>query len=117
MKDKQLENYFKEDQGIHPQQVSEDGYGAIIYSENYFHINAKQKTIYIKDLGVIPLEEMEENIEQPDWIAITNTGGVSNLVMGSGNPYSQEYADVLPTENGVVIAVPYSIMQKFLKAH
>lgn len=114
MNKKQLENYFFEYQKQHEKTFTEEGDSAVIYNSKEFHINIKNKTIYINNLGIIPLPQLEENMETPDWVAITIQEGKSNLVMGTGNPYTSEYVDVLPNENGIIVALPCSILTKQL---
>lgn len=114
MNKKQLETHFFEYQKQHEKTLSEDGDSAVIYNNKEFHINKKNKTIYIDNLGIIPLPELEETIDMPDWVAITMQDGKNNLVMGSGNPYTEEYLDVFPNENGTIVALPYSILTRQL---
>lgn len=110
MNKKQLENYFFEYQKQHEKTFPEEGDSAVIYNSKEFHINIKNKTIYINNLGIIPLPALDENMGLPDWVAITMQEAKNNLVMGTGNPYTSEYADVLPNENGIIVALPYSLL-------
>lgn len=113
---KKLEHYFNEYIKNNKKSVSEDGDTAILYAPEEFNINIKERTLYIKGIGVIPLPaEVKEEIGKPDWVAICVYSNEASVVMGSGNPYVSENIDVLPNDDGIIIAVPHSIQKKFFQ--
>jgi hypothetical protein len=115
MRIKQLEKLFQEYKKTHTQQVSENGESAVLYTKEDFHINKKQQTVYISNVGVIQINEINADLEQPDWIGFCVSGQNARIVMGTGNPYRDEYLDVLPVDNGMIVAIPNSLRVKFLK--
>lgn len=118
MRAKQLENYFREYQLANPTPVEDEGVSAIIYTKEDFHVNTKQKTVYVKDIGVISTPDLSVGNELPDWVAICinpKEVELAQIVMGTGNPYVDEYRDVLPNSNGVIVAIPNSVRLKYLK--
>lgn len=98
---------------VNPITAEDDGTGCVIYSSEEFHINPKQKTLYLKGIGVSPLPEIEEQENfKVEWIALIKhlDQDFADIVMGDGNPYQEKYSALLPHQNGVIIAVPNSVM-------
>jgi len=83
--------------------LPDDFKSATIYGTDEFHINFKQKTLYIKSLGIIELN-LETPVADIDWVGISP--GDDKLSLGRGNPYHDEYKQMLPYFNGVILAIP-----------
>lgn len=88
---------------------------ATIYGSDEFHINAKQKTLYIQGLGVISLEFQGniEHINKIEWVAITQNGEDGKLSLGTGNPFQENAKELLPSWENLIIAIPHIVRKKF----
>lgn len=115
MRTKKLEKYFMDYLQANPITAEDDGSGCVLYSSEEFHINHKQKTLYLKGIGVSPLPEIDEQEKfKVEWIGLIKhlDQEFADIVMGDGNPYQEKYSALLPHQNGVIIAVPNSVMMK-----
>lgn len=111
MRTKKLEKYFKDHSILNPMVNQSSTVRCVLYSSDEFHINKKQKTLYIKGVGVSPLPEIEELFDI-EWIALIEhlDKEYADLVMGNGNPYDERYTALLPNENGIIVAIPNSTL-------
>lgn len=112
MKAKKLENlywqYLDENREYMPEMQSGDLLCSL-YGQDEFHINYKQSTLYLKNLGVMDLPEIKEQINF-DWIGLIHyPDNQADLVFGLGSPYAPDNVDKLPTKNGCIMALPYAL--------
>lgn len=114
MRKKELETYFNEHLEKYPQEVIQNGF--VVYSEEYFHINHKDKTIYLEGCDLFKFSSLE-GLENPGWIAVFQDPETKEhkFALGNNNPFSPEYFDIFPKDNGVVVGVPYSSLKKYQK--
>lgn len=116
MKKKQLERHFLTYQSEKGAPVSDNGPSAVLYSREEFHINKKQGTLYIEGIGVVALPELAPNADQADWLALWQKNGIElDMALGVGNPFTEQYMEILPNNNGMIIAFPKSLLKKFMK--
>lgn len=128
MKSKQLEKYFFDYQKTLIKRATEVE-GAVLLGEEEFHINAKNKTIFIKDMGIleyVPNPNVSGdgvNVAKEEWLALVKVkdasvpnASVIQYIVGSGNPYDDVYKAVLPTDDGRIIATPKTIIMQLLKS-
>lgn len=87
-------------------QFAEDGEVAILYGTDQFKINFMNKTIKLTGLRPIPFAGAVSSIKC-DWIALIMCDGEWTATLGEGSPYSNEYINILPTKNGVIMAAPF----------
>lgn len=112
MKAKKLEKmywqYLDQNRRYMPEMESGDLLCSL-YGEDEFHMNYKQSTLYVKNIGVLDLPEIEEQVKF-DWIGLIHyPGNQADLVFGLGNPYDLGNVDKLPTKNGCIMALPYAL--------
>lgn len=82
---------------------------ATIFGSDEFTIHRKTKKIKLRDIGEIDCPEIEIDQPQPDWVAMYKDEVGYLSILGNGNPYKNT-EDLLPKKDGVIIAIPYSVM-------
>jgi hypothetical protein len=64
------------------------------------------------------MPDLSEESQSSDWLAIwrkEEVGDELDLALGLGNPYTELYHNMLPTINGIILAVPNTILSKVMK--
>lgn len=116
MNKKKLAQYFNE-YLISFGKEAKDEQGGLIYTKEDFNINIKNKTIYLKDFGVVTKTEDFKEGFSPDWLGYymedIQTTGIEDIkiIIGYGNPYSVENSQYFPNKSQVGF-IPYHMMKK-----
>lgn len=87
----------------------EDGEAfAVVYGTDEFKIVKRSKSVLVGGVGLVESPGVESLKFKPEWLAIVESNGVSNLIFGMGNPFRTDHPSI-PKKDGVVVAVPACI--------
>lgn len=119
MKSRKLEKLYQEYFAEHVEHMVEATDAdpvCTLYGEDEFHINTRNKTLYLQGAGVIELPAMIEQ-DKPEWVGVKPDGqGKFDIVMGYGSPYDDENKDNMPVKEDIILAMPHSLVRRHLKA-
>lgn len=105
MKAKKLVELFNIYSTVHPNRPEHsDSPVALLFAVDEVKIDYRRGRIRLPQFGWQSCPEMVGYSGNIDWVAVCKEGEGWALAFGEGSPF--EAADVLPTENGYILAVP-----------
>lgn len=103
-------------------QVKEDEEMWLLFSEDDFHINRKNNTLYLKHIDILLQNIFKENLElegKVDWVAYQkNPLTLEHLMsVGTGNPFTNQALVSFVNNKALVKAIPFQYVRKMKKQH
>lgn len=83
---------------------------ATLYGLDEVVVNLAEKTVLLPELGLATCPSLE-SVRGAEWFATIPTKDGIRFAVGVGNPYDSSAQGALPQKNGVVTALPYSVLR------
>ena len=81
---------------------------ALLFGAGDCILDHQRGKVKFPKLGWLKVKGVGQDMADPDWLAVIGRQGadVSRIVMGRGSPFADGMESVLPSEDGILLALP-----------